>query len=236
MKKRSIIGGSMISAIIILLASFTSAVGKDNATKNSPLYGVKVRETVRSGNILTIKTTYIGKGDKVSIPFPSPIYNVWDYVDKIVKLIKEQPSLLDKGLRYLFDNHKIMNFLKKNGIKEIQLESLKNKIKNNPDSLKTAIAQTLKTSPNMALILEKFKFLYQTNSDTSNLKCIVSALLMAILLPILLPLLIVIPIVIVVCTLTIVTCLDPSFQDLMKLLDDILKSIEGCEMVGSYSS
>ena len=165
MKKRSIIGGSMISAIIILLASFTSAVGKDNATKNSPLYGVKVRETIRSGNILTIKTTYIGKGDKVSIPFPSPLYNVWDYVDKIVKLIKEQPSLLDKGLRYLFDNHKIMNFLKKNGIKEIQLESLKNKIKNNPDSLKTAIAQTLKTSPNMALILEKFKFLYQTNSE-----------------------------------------------------------------------
>ena len=93
MNKKILVAGSIIAAIIIVLASFTSVVGfntaKSTSAKASPLFGIRTRRATNDDSQDSITSDYIGKGREVTIPLPTindKTVLLQKFMERIVKM------------------------------------------------------------------------------------------------------------------------------------------------------
>lgn len=87
---RKIFIGSIIAVAILILVSFTSVVGYNSVESNvraSPLFNIRSKRAIGEENKNILTTDYIGKQNKVVIPFLIPARAIM--IKTIIERIKE---------------------------------------------------------------------------------------------------------------------------------------------------
>jgi hypothetical protein len=90
--KKKILIGSIVAVVILVLVSFTGVVGYQTTTSStiaraSPLFNIRTSRAIDEENKNTLKTNYIGKQNKVVIPFLIPTRATM--IKTIIERIKE---------------------------------------------------------------------------------------------------------------------------------------------------
>ena len=135
---KKIVVGCIGAAVIIVLASFTSAIGeqatKSSDKKDSPLFHIRTRRAINKQNCEIITSRYVGKGR--IIPIPSPVLydkrtQIKQFLDKIMEMTDEQFER--------FVNFAINRFGGKNSVDEQKISEtlhILNVARDNPMTLK----------------------------------------------------------------------------------------------------
>ena len=140
--KRKIVIGSILAAVLIVLASLTTVVGTTAKKSNdekigvvSPLFALRARRFTNDADEKKINSNYLGKGKILNLGFPTKtLFNVW--INRVFKKIDDNPEILNALLTKLEDSPKVFNLLK---LHNIDIKNFKNdiaKIKTNPSVLK----------------------------------------------------------------------------------------------------
>lgn len=139
---KKILGGSIIVAVSIIIASLAPVIGtavvKLNDKKNSsvtPLFTIRTQRFVKSKDIKEITTNYLGKEKNFYLlsPIKAPFHG---WINNAIELIENKPNILDTILSGLERKPEVINLLKTHNI---GISDLKNEIawiKNNPSLLK----------------------------------------------------------------------------------------------------
>ena len=211
-----------VVAILLILSinpSIGYAVVKNRKKADIvPLFEMQLNRAVKDSDCLNMQTSFVGKNKKVTVVIPG-LQDLPDWLDMIVEKIREKPELLDQALAKIFSNHRLANALEKVGIGRVKILSIVNRLKDNPTLLKEEITRAAIVNPDIGLFLKKIDFSPQ---QTSNIACIISALIGMIFIPVIIALLI----VVMVLTLTIITCIVNS--ELLQMIEEFMNIFTSC--------
>ena len=194
MKQKLFIVSFLVAALIIL-TSLTSVVGvkttKTEGTISSPLFSTRLTKMIDKDNE-EIESNYIGKGTTLNLFSNKRSYlRLW--MDKAIRIIQNNPAIIDSIFARVEKIPYIMNLFKENGISKTDLTKYSTQLKNNPSLLK-------QESDLIQINLEGGDTPVPKGLSTSNpIGCLVTVIA-------LLPLIIVLAVLI--GTITIVTCLN----------------------------
>jgi len=140
--KRKIVIGSILAAVLIVLASLTSVVGTTSVISNvektgvvSPLFALRAQRITNNENENKINFNYIGKGKTLNLGFQTKTtYNI--LVNKAFKIIENNPKIFNNLLAKLEKNSEILNILNSNNIDLANFKREIAEIKENPFLLK----------------------------------------------------------------------------------------------------
>lgn len=190
------------AAAIIILATFTSAVGSNsdivNNKKNSPLFNFRTTKKLNNDFSQEINVDYVGKNNFYSfLPSQRTIMNQW--ADKLVEIIDNKPDLLFNILDKLDKIPAVVNLLNANGLSLNEFRKNINRMKENPDILKNQLDESVLNLGHSSMPLSQPEPL---GLSTSNpIGCVIIAI---VLIPIFAF------IAAIIATITIVTCLLPG--------------------------
>ena len=142
MKQKSvnnrIILGSIVSAIIIISAAFTSVGSfqtiKSNYEKNSPLFSIRINRATDQLHSEIVTSDYIGKRGAIDIPFPTKNYSLILFQKTIDGISGMDDLTFNK-----FVNAAIVKLVESNMVKEEDIstiEELFKFVRENPDEAK----------------------------------------------------------------------------------------------------
>jgi len=149
---RKIIIGCIGSVILLILVSYTSVVGSQNAQSSnkfmpsSPLF---TTQTIRSINKKApeIKSNYLGKGNQLNL-FPLKKSLNEDMFNKAMKIITTNPAILNK----LFDNMKnfpyFRELLNKYDVSKLEVKNFLRILMVNPSLLSEEMKNIQILAPN----------------------------------------------------------------------------------------
>ena len=114
MKKKIVIGGSILAVVIIVFTSFTSVVGFQSAISNScrvsPLFGIRVKRAISDETQDAITFNYLGKGKSI-LSFPiidSRTAMLQNFIDKIGAMSDEAFNrFIDISINKLLDSNQV---------------------------------------------------------------------------------------------------------------------------------
>ena len=186
---------SILVATLVILTSLTSVVGvQTTKTENkysSPLFSKRLTTMIDKDDE-EIESNYIGKGTTLNLFSNKRSYlRLW--MDKAIRIIQNNPAIIDSIFARVEKIPYIMNLFKENGISKTDLTKYSTQLKNNPSLLK-------QESDLIQINLEGGDTPVPKGLSTSNpIGCLVTVIA-------LLPLIIVLAVLI--GTITIVTCLN----------------------------
>ena len=208
---------------ILLILSFNPSIGYA-VVKNrkkadiAPLFEIQLSRSIKDSDCLNMQTSFVGKDKNITIEISS-LQDLPDWLDMIIEKIREKPELLDQALAKIFSNHRLANALEKVGIGRVKILSIVNRLKDNPILLKEEITKAAIVNPDIGLFLKKIDF---STQQTSNIACIISALIGMIFIPVIIALLI----VVMVLTLTIITCIVNG--ELLQIIEEFKNIFTSC--------
>jgi hypothetical protein len=140
MKRKLLVGGMLIS-ILIILSSLTSVVGVQSIQTerkyNSPLFSNRLTKMINKDNE-EINSNYIREGTTQNLFSNKKSYaRVW--IDKAIKIIQTNPAIVDRIFNRIEKMPYVMNLLKENGLSRTDITKYTTQIKNNPLLLKEEI-------------------------------------------------------------------------------------------------
>ena len=213
------IGVVAILLILSLNPSLGYAVVKNRKKADIvPLFEIQLSRSIKDPDCLNMQTSFVGKDKKITVEIPC-LQDLPDWLDMIVEKIREKPELLDQALAKIFSNHRLANALEKVGIGRVKILSIVNRLKDNPILLKEEITRAAIVNPDIELLLKKIDFSAQ---QTSNIACIISALIGMIFIPVIIALLM----VVMVLTLTIITCIVNG--ELLQIIEEFMNIFTSC--------
>lgn len=216
MNKKIVIGG-VIGANLIILASFTSAVGyysvqsSEEKTVYSPLFTIRKNQALERDNA-QVTMNYLGRNRNMPIFFPIRIPTN-ERLNQALKLIQTNPELLDDVLGKITAVPEMQQLLDQHNVDLAEFEMKMNALARDPEQLKETMEESLQS---LSLTNEPIPL----GLSTSNaLGCFIAVIA---LLPVFLAL------GVIIATATIVTCLNIGncFETLMQnLLDSLLQGL-----------
>ena len=140
MKRKLLVGGMLISSLIIL-SSLTSVVGVQSLQTerkySNPLFSNRLTNMINKENE-DINSNYIRKGTTTNLFSNKKSYaRVW--IDKAIKIIQTNPAIVDSIFDRIEKMPFVMNLLKENGLSRTDITKYTTQIKNNPLLLKEEI-------------------------------------------------------------------------------------------------
>jgi len=213
--KGKIFVGSVSTAVLILLVSFTSAVSVQTTkqtTASSPLF-THTRNMALQQTSVKINSNFLGKGNNLQGYFSTPSI-VNHYIDKAIALIQENPTLIKRIFSSAHSMPYILQMLQHYGISQQEFETCLNQLQNDPSLLQAYLQQVqVKLSgddPSSAPL----------SLNTANpIGCVITVIA---LLPV------IITIALLIATITIVTCLNIGgcFEAIgQQLIDNFLQGL-----------
>ncbi|UCD14563.1 MAG: hypothetical protein JSW60_03855 [Thermoplasmatales archaeon] len=139
---KKILIGSILAAILIVLASITSVVGnsvvKSDVEKRSvvsPLFAVRSERFIKSGDTEKVSSNYLGKGKTLSLLFPTkaPLHG---WINKALKIIENRPNVLDTIFARLDKTPEFINLLEAYNVDINDFKNDMTQVKNDPSLLK----------------------------------------------------------------------------------------------------
>jgi hypothetical protein len=194
--KKNILVGIIIAVAILITVSFTSVVGytsvKSSTGGESPLFNIRTHRAINTTNERSITSDYLGKGKTLNLFTVSPS-GYYSHLDKVMKIIFNNPVMIQELLEKISKTPQIIHLFQKNGINIARIKQTLAQVQDNPELLKNQ--------------LNKFNYLVDITDDPQQLGLSTSSVIGCfITVIILLPLAILIGVL--VATITIVTCLN----------------------------
>ena len=194
--KKKILLLSITAAAILVLTSFTSAVGS-NATPNhipqptSPLFTMRQHQQ-QNQQKKYLTTSYLGKGKILNL-FLEKQFTYTTGIQQALQMLERNPFLLNKLITYLEHHPHVQRFLEQSEINKIDFTNYANHLKNNPAQLAEELEKVQQYLPPDGPIMPTGL------NDTNPIALLI---LILVLLPVLLLL------TVVIATATIITCLN----------------------------
>ena len=136
--------GSIIAVVILILVSFTSAVGfhsvKSTSAIDSPLFGIRTRRAIGQGQ-QDITTDYLGHGEETNLHLSNRIKRA-EQVQKAIDIIsKMDDKTFNKFVSLIFSR------IKQNSIDDEEIVIVLNQVKNNQEINETAVPLPIWNDP-----------------------------------------------------------------------------------------
>lgn len=198
--KKKILIGSILAAVLIVLASLTSAVGTNALLSNgekvsivSPLFSVRSQRSLDIKSTEKISSHYLGEGKQLNIFLPEKS-KAQILIDKAIKIFDTNPALFNKLLEKLEKTPYLARMLKKYDVNKDNIKNCMRIIKNNPSIITEEIENIQIKAPinNLPQPL---------GLETSFFECLITAIVLA-------PVAAIITLLALGFTLRILTCLN----------------------------
>ena len=219
--KIKILATSIFGTVLLVLASLTPVIGTstiqsqiENETHTSPLFDVRIQQSLNTGNPNKIQTYYLGANRALNI-FQQKEEQFNNALNNALKMLEKNPLLTNQILNKLETNQIFTTLLKENDLTISDLKTYLNLIKNNPEELQKQIQNNQITIPEKILNPIMPKGLETTNP----IGCFVTAMALAIVAVVL---------ALIISTITIVTCLNIGgcFETIgQRILDSIAQGL-----------
>jgi hypothetical protein len=131
---------SIGAAVLLVLASLSSVIGfsssqPQNQDNTSPLFAVRTARSTDKLTNMNIRSEYLGKGKIINI-FLSSQSTFESQLNKALRIINDNPSLVKRLLEKISDTPQVLTILKNYGISVSEVESYIYQVKDNPEILK----------------------------------------------------------------------------------------------------
>jgi hypothetical protein len=149
---RKIFIGCLGSVILLILVSFSSVVGYQSAQSSnkivpsSPLF---TSQTLRSidKKAPVVKSYYLGKGNQMNL-FPLKKSLNEEMLNKAIKILSNNPALLDKLFNNLEKFPYFRELLNKYGVNKVEVKNYFRKIMDNPSIVSEELKNIQMVGPN----------------------------------------------------------------------------------------
>lgn len=196
--KKKIVFLSCGIVVLLLLVSLSSVIGftalqsqNQKVDVGSPLFTVRIAQSTHRQTTGTLRSEYLGKGRVLPL-FLTSQTTLQAQLDKALKIIENNPTLVKKLFEKIRNSPQIVSLLREHGLKVSQVEQYIAQVRENPKILKDQLKDI-----EVALPVDTLRSLGLNTS--SAIGCFITIL-------VLLPLAIYIGLLI--ATITLITCLN----------------------------
>jgi hypothetical protein len=214
--KKKILIITLSAAVLLVLASFSSAIGSTNEQPSkqtkSPLFAVRTQRSIQKADDQAIQSQYLGKGITSHL-FRARQPSLDIALDRVVKLLNANPDFFAKIIKTLSSNPKIQSVLREQGMTLDEFKTYLNQLKNDPSIF---IDQIRSAEPKFSE--QQLQDPMPLSLNTTNpFACVITAIVM-------IPVVLIIALVVVLFTLRIFQCLNLN-EVVNTLMDQILEGL-----------